>query len=158
MDMDDADVRFVELIDKAYAYIGSYLHFGMDIRPRVTWASVSGSEFIAEWQVTDDCISPETGCIDEGWLATVTDNTTAMLIGSIQPAARSVSTSISVQGLGPISPGTTIEIYCKLSSPHTKQPHASAIFRDKADPTVIYAVGGHTKFFKAGLVDTQPRM
>ncbi|KAJ2435933.1 hypothetical protein GGF42_008975 [Coemansia sp. RSA 2424] len=156
--MDEADVRFVELIDMAYAHIGSYLHFGMDIRPRVTWASVAGCEFIAEWQVTDDCISPETGCIDEGWVGTVTDNTTAMLIGSMQPAAKSVSTSISVQGLGPISPGTAIEIHCKLSSPHTRQPHATAVFRDKADRALVYAVGSHTKFVKAGLVDTQPKI
>ncbi|KAJ2900705.1 hypothetical protein IWW38_000379 [Coemansia aciculifera] len=152
--MDGADAKFVELIDQAYAYMGSFLHFGMDIRPRVTWASVAGGEFIAEWRVTDDCISPETGCIDEGWLGTVTDNTTAMLIGSLQPTTRSVSTSISVQGLSPISPGTAIEIYCKLSSPHTKQPHATAIFRDKADRSKVYAVGSHTKFFKAGLVHT----
>ncbi|KAJ2887279.1 hypothetical protein H4R27_000109 [Coemansia aciculifera] len=156
--MDDADAKFIQLINKAYAHIGSYLHYGMDIQPLVTWASVADSEFIAEWLVTDDCISPETGCIDEGWLATVTDNTTAMLIGSIQPAAKSVSTSISVQGLSPISPGTAIEIFCKLSSPHTKQPHATAIFRDKADRALVYGVGSHTKFFKAGLVDTQPKM
>ncbi|KAJ2681620.1 hypothetical protein IWW39_006283 [Coemansia spiralis] len=156
--MDDADALFVKLINQVYARIGSYLHYGMGVQPQVTWASVANSEFIAEWDVTDDCISSETGCLDEGWVATVTDNTTAMLIGSIQPTAKSVSTSISVQGLGPISPGITMEILCKLSCPHTKQPHATAIFRSKDDRALVYAVGSHTKFFKEGLASTQPKM
>ncbi|KAJ2336657.1 hypothetical protein GGH91_005222, partial [Coemansia sp. RSA 2671] len=92
--MDDADALFAKLINQIYARIGSYLHYGMGVQPQVTWASIANSEFIAEWNVTDDCISPETGCLDEGWVATVTDNTTAMLIGSVQPTAKSVSTSI----------------------------------------------------------------
>ncbi|KAJ1721181.1 hypothetical protein LPJ53_004258 [Coemansia erecta] len=148
---------FVDAVNRNYELVNKYLHYGMDVVPRVTWASVDTNEFIAEWLVTSDYIS-STGCIDEGCLGTITDNTTAMLIGSLVPGDKSVSTSISVQGVSPIAPQTTVEIWCRMSNRGTKQPHATAVFRDKLDPSRIYAVGTHTKFFKTGLVETQPKM
>ncbi|KAI8320987.1 hypothetical protein GQ54DRAFT_262652 [Martensiomyces pterosporus] len=151
------DQEFAQAIEKRYDTVNQYLYYGRGVAPNIVSVDVKKREMTAEWLVTSDYISPQ-GCIDEGCLGTVTDNTTAMLIGAVLPNGKSVSTSISIQGVSPIKPGTTVEISCKLSSRSTKQPHASAIFRDKHDHSVVYGIGSHTKFFKSGLVETQPKM
>ncbi|KAJ1855509.1 hypothetical protein GGH12_005922 [Coemansia sp. RSA 1822] len=156
--MDRSDRALVGKINDTFAYATQFLHYGMEIRPLVTWADSRAGQFVAEWQVTQDHIGAA-GCIDEGLLGTVTDNATAMLIGSaLSERGKSVSTSISVQAVAPVQPGAVVEIVCSLSSQQSKQPHATATFRDKADPQRIYAIGTHTKFFKAGLSETQPRL
>ncbi|KAJ1847541.1 hypothetical protein LPJ70_001481 [Coemansia sp. RSA 2708] len=149
--------EFVERVNRSYTFTNQFLYYGIEIRPQITWASAAAGEFIAEWLVTSEHINAA-GCIDEGCLGTVTDNTTAMLIGSLLGArGNSVSTSISIQALTPIRPNTRVEIVCRLSSQSSKQPHATATFKDKCDGRV-YAIGSHTKFFKAGLSETQPRL
>ncbi|KAJ2801723.1 hypothetical protein H4R20_003561, partial [Coemansia guatemalensis] len=88
--MDQEDKALVAAINQSYAYANQFLHYGMEIRPQVTWASAAGGRLVAEWLVTEEHIGAS-GCIDEGCLATVTDNTTAMLIASIR-GHKSVST------------------------------------------------------------------
>ncbi|KAJ2448638.1 hypothetical protein EV183_005331 [Coemansia sp. RSA 2336] len=150
--------EFIDRINKGYDFANKFLHYGMEIRPKVTWADSQAGQFIAEWLVTSDFID-QNQCIDEGVLGTVTDNTTAMLIGSVLcDRGKSVSTSISVQAVAPIKPNTVVEIVCAVASKTSKQPHATATFRDKQSPQLIYGRGAHTKFFKAGLSESQPRL
>ncbi|KAJ2724858.1 Acyl-coenzyme A thioesterase 13 [Coemansia sp. Benny D115] len=133
------ETDLVAAINDAYKLVNSYLHYGMEIVPRVTWASKKTGELIAEWQVTADHLGTA-GTIDEGVLGTVTDNTSAMLIGVMLPGGKSVSTSISVQGVSPIpSTGALVEIVCRLTNSDVRQPHATVTFRDKLNGTV-YAI------------------
>ncbi|KAJ2623257.1 hypothetical protein GGI26_002484 [Coemansia sp. RSA 1358] len=150
-----SDKEFIQVVDRAFEATNRFMYYGSEIRPTVVWARAP-TEFIAEWQVAREHII--NGHIDEGVVATVTDNVTAMLIIGMAPARKSVSTAISVQGVSAIKQPTAVEIHCKVSNKGTRQPHATAVFRDKADPSVVYAVGTHTKFFKAGLVESQPRL
>ncbi|KAJ1644133.1 hypothetical protein J3B02_006521 [Coemansia erecta] len=153
-----SDAELVASINEAFDLCDQFLYYGIDIKPRAVWASAKTNEFIAEWTVQEEHISSLTGCIDEGCLGTLTDNITAMLIIGLVPSLKSVSTSISIRGLAPIAPGTEVEILCRLTNERTRQPHATAVFRDKHDRSKVYGMGSHTKFFKAGLVETQPKM
>ncbi|KAJ2082550.1 hypothetical protein H4R24_001495 [Coemansia sp. RSA 988] len=141
---------------RRYAHVNQYLHYGMEIRPQVMWASAAGGRLVAEWLVTEEHIGAS-GCIDEGCLATVTDNTTAMLIASIR-GNKSVSTSIAVQAVTPVRAGSVVEIICSMSDRNAQQPHAKAVFRVKGEPARVIAVGTHTKLFKPLLVESQPHL
>ncbi|PIA17223.1 hypothetical protein COEREDRAFT_91945 [Coemansia reversa NRRL 1564] len=154
--MDQEDKELIAAVNQSYSHANRYLHYGMDIHPQVTWASAASGRFIAEWLVTDEHIGAS-GCVDEGCLATVTDNTTAMLIASIY-GHKSVSTSITVQAVAPVQAGTVIEISCSISDLNARQPHAKAVFRVKDNPTKVIAVGTHTKFFKPILTESQPHL
>ncbi|KAJ2158755.1 hypothetical protein GGF46_003536 [Coemansia sp. RSA 552] len=156
--MSQADRDLVAAAQQNYEFTAQFMHYGISIQPRVVWANVEQGRFVAEWLVTEDHIAPN-GCIDEGCLGTVTDNTTAMLILSLfGPRRKSVSTSISINAVAPIEPNTLVEIDCYVASMAASQPHATATFRSKSDPRRVYGIGSHTKFFKQGLAETQPRL
>ncbi|KAJ2777283.1 hypothetical protein H4R18_005231 [Coemansia javaensis] len=149
--MDAADRRFLDAIERVYAKGRREIRYGVDDVVRLTWASAAAAEFVGEIRITDQHVGAA-GCIDEGWLATMTDNATAMLI-SCTPggAGPSVSTSITVQAVAAIRPGTMVELHACASGVAARQPHATVTFRDQARPEHVYAVGTHTKFVKPEL-------
>ncbi|KAJ1930972.1 hypothetical protein EC988_009946, partial [Linderina pennispora] len=98
------------------------------------------NQMISEIAITENEVGAS-GTLDEGWLGTVPDNTTAMIIGSLGDSSKkSVSTTISVQAVTPIRPNTLVEICCKVTTAHdSANPHAVAVFRNKINPAKIYA-------------------
>ncbi|KAJ1721180.1 hypothetical protein LPJ53_004257, partial [Coemansia erecta] len=94
------------------------------------------------------------GTLDEGMVATLADNyTTYLLIAhslARDPAKMPISVSVSlcVQALAPVTPGTTIQIVCRAGNTALQKPHASAVFADLRDPDVVYATASHTKHLK----------
>ncbi|KAJ2384610.1 hypothetical protein GGI05_004950 [Coemansia sp. RSA 2603] len=94
------------------------------------------------------------GTLDEGMVATLADNyTTYLLIAhslALDPAKMpiSVSVSLTVQALAPVSPGTVLQIVCRAGNAELQKPFAEAVFADCSDPSVVYARASHTKHLK----------
>ncbi|KAJ1940972.1 hypothetical protein FBU59_003647, partial [Linderina macrospora] len=145
------DAELLQLLKQHQSRTDVHLYYGVHEEPQITHVNQANCEMTCEFLVTDNDISAS-GTLDEGWLGTVTDNTTAILIGVMgERGQTSVSTSISVQGIMPIRPNTLVEMHCKLTNQGGIQPHATVAFRDKMNPKVVYAVGSHTKFYKSNL-------
>ncbi|KAJ1726044.1 hypothetical protein LPJ61_005459 [Coemansia biformis] len=152
------DIEFIDRLNQCCDFIRQRQFYGREDRAHITWASAAAGELIAEILVTDEHIGAA-GCIDEGWLGTMLDNLTAMLIQCTPNGyGNSVSTSISIQSVSPISPGTLVAIHACSSGMRARQPHATAIFSDKNCPERVYAVGTHTKFVKPDLALSAPRL
>ncbi|KAJ1928828.1 hypothetical protein EC988_010149 [Linderina pennispora] len=153
-----SDAELLQALNDRQSRTNAYLYYGIQVQPRITHVDQANCEMRCEILVTENDIGAS-GTLDEGWLGTVTDNTTAIIIGVMGERGRaSVSTAISVQGVMPVHPNTLVEMCCKLTNRGGIQPHATAVFRDKMKPETVYAVGSHTKFYKNNLVVTQPKI
>ncbi|KAJ1666065.1 hypothetical protein IW140_003655 [Coemansia sp. RSA 1813] len=138
-----ADTEFALAFDQAHLAASQVVHYGIEINPRVMETCASPPTVLSEWLVTSDHIN-DTGSIDEGVVATVTDNTLSTLGVAIRSAGKNMSmavTELSAHTVRPIEPGTVVEMLCTLDSdPFITQPHATTVFRNKRDRACIYAV------------------
>ncbi|KAJ2559556.1 hypothetical protein EV175_000279 [Coemansia sp. RSA 1933] len=138
-----SDAAFAAAFNNAIDTIGRGLYYGTGIQPRVTLALASPPTVEAEWLVTGDHISAN-GSIDEGVVATVSDNTLAALGVALQAAGALMSlavTELSAHTVRSIQPGTMVRMRCSLDSdPFITQPHATTVFCNSMDPACVYAV------------------
>ncbi|KAJ1796458.1 hypothetical protein LPJ59_003738 [Coemansia sp. RSA 2399] len=138
-----SDAAFALAFANALAASKEISHYGIDIHPRVTLTRASPPTVLSEWLVTADHIGAN-GSIDEGVVATVTDNTLSTLSVALCAAGANMAmavTELSAHIVRPIMPGTVVEMLCSLESdPFIAQPHASVVFRNKRDSACIYAV------------------
>ncbi|ORX72644.1 hypothetical protein DL89DRAFT_281376 [Linderina pennispora] len=145
----DANQDFFDLMASMLKPDPSLVYFGMNVGVDVISVDVSTLSFDAQTVITSDEIGIA-GTLDEGWVATVTDNLTSPLMVVAGKGMPSVTTSLSTKALCPIKPGTRIIIENKMVS--TSQPPATTtVFRDATTPEVVYATAQHTKFMKPEL-------
>ncbi|KAI8320988.1 hypothetical protein GQ54DRAFT_198081 [Martensiomyces pterosporus] len=149
------DIKLRDALKARLAAKAEVDYFGKDLPVNITAVRASDPSFAVSVLVTEDETSIS-GTLDEGWVATTTDNLTSTLVTAIGGNALSVTTSLTTTLLAPIVPGTQIVIECNINGAQ-QPPNATAVFRDAEDPSVNYAVGTHTKFFKAELAEMARR-
>ncbi|KAJ2746102.1 hypothetical protein GGI20_001654 [Coemansia sp. BCRC 34301] len=140
--MDDKEFR--ELVANTAKSKESHYYYSGELAASVVSADYARRQCVVELTVDVSEIS-DAGCLDEGLVGTVADYWTSALITALSQGRSALTTSLSVQALKPIAPGTKLQLTCTVSD--ALQPHAIATFA-ASENSAVYAVATHTKFFK----------
>ncbi|KAJ2828255.1 hypothetical protein GGI24_002436, partial [Coemansia furcata] len=119
----------------------SHYYYSGGLTANVISANFSQRSCVVELTATDTEIS-DAGCLDEGLVGTAADYWTSALITALSQGRSALTTSLSVQALKPIAPGTVLHMTCTTTE--ATQPHAIATFAAAAESSDVYAVATHT--------------
>ncbi|KAJ1943588.1 hypothetical protein EC988_006197 [Linderina pennispora] len=121
-------------------------NYGSAIDLQIATADAKQRRVTYEYTVTASEVSRN--YLDEGWLATVTDNATDPLICAVADTRNTFTTSLTVNNLEKIEAGVRLEIECRVIMFQGRMLQATAVFRDAAKPGTVYAMGLHTMVYK----------
>ncbi|KAJ2631655.1 hypothetical protein H4R22_001830 [Coemansia sp. RSA 1290] len=122
-------------------YIASSGTFGSDIYVTVEQADAQERKVVFR----------TSALLDEGWVATIADVLTSILVSVCTGTISHASTSLSASVLRRLDYATDILIECSVNSA-LQPPCATAVFRDARDSRIIYAAASHSKFIKPSLI------
>ncbi|KAJ1918815.1 PHO85 cyclin-5 [Mycoemilia scoparia] len=146
-----------ELVREVNDHIKTTTYYGIDEKYEVRSVDPKHYSITFATEITPDQVGLY-GTLDEGWVATMADNLTSVVIATYTGLRPSVSSTLSVHSLAKIQSNTPIEIHCYLQDPKAPNPHATAVFRHQGDPKKVYATVKHTKFFRDDLsIGQQPK-
>ncbi|KAJ2406117.1 hypothetical protein H4218_006416 [Coemansia sp. IMI 209128] len=123
----------------------SHYYYSSGLVATVVSADFAGRSCVVELTATESEIS-DAGCLDEGLVGTVADYWTSALITALNQGRSALTTSLTVQALKPIDPGSVLHMTCAATD--ARQPYATAILAAAGESSDVYAVATHTKFFK----------
>ncbi|KAJ1965468.1 hypothetical protein GGI12_000740 [Dipsacomyces acuminosporus] len=145
------DIKLKEAIQARLQSKSTIEYFGKELPVSIASVSHKNQHFSIRFTVTENEIN-SSGTLEEGWIATTTDNMTSILMTGLSDNPFNVTTSLSINVLSKIEAGTEIIIDCTVNAIH-QPPNAEAVFRHAKDATKVFAVGSHTKFFKPKLAE-----
>ncbi|KAJ1948058.1 hypothetical protein EC988_005325 [Linderina pennispora] len=137
--------QYRQLVIDTARHKSSHYYYSAEVPAQVISADAQSRSAVIQTTVTDSEICAS-GCIDEGWVATVADYWTSTMISVANEGKSAVTTSLSVQAVKSIEPGCVVLIKCQVTDTGLSMPHAIATFESESGD--IYALATHTKFFK----------
>ncbi|KAJ2158753.1 hypothetical protein GGF46_003534 [Coemansia sp. RSA 552] len=144
--MDDEGFR--QLVATTARNKDSHYYYTAELDARVVSASLSDRTAVIEFiaGTAEICSS---NCLDEGLVGTIADYWTSTLITAVNGGRGAVTTTLSVQALRAVEPGTRIHVICTATEPDSRpMPYATARFVSAQDHGDVLALATHTKFFK----------
>ncbi|KAI9479702.1 hypothetical protein BX667DRAFT_494522 [Coemansia mojavensis] len=143
------DEEFRRLVDTTARNKDSVYYYTAELETHLVEASAANRSVTVELTIQDTDIGPA-GVLDEGLVSTIADFWTSALITAVNGGRGALTTTLNVQALKPVSPGTKIHVICSATAPDSRpMPFATARFVSAADYDDVLAVATHTKFFKA---------
>ncbi|KAI8320985.1 hypothetical protein GQ54DRAFT_198091 [Martensiomyces pterosporus] len=143
----DAKEEFRQLVDSTARGKESHYYYSAGIPADVISADPATRSIVVRVTATENEISCS-GSLDEGVVSTIADYWTSTLITAVNGGKSAVTTSLGVQALKRIEPGTVLHIKCQATDAALAMPHATATFASAENEGDVYALATHTKYFK----------
>ncbi|KAJ1673055.1 hypothetical protein EV182_005979, partial [Spiromyces aspiralis] len=143
----DKDVDHLQLAKTINDYLQQNSHYGSNEEYYIESIDATSRTLVFRTTATRGRIGLE-GKLDEGWVATMADNMTSVLIAAFTGLQVSVSSTLAVHALASVDAGTELRVVCRLENVDGPRSHATASFVDAKDPHRVYAVANHTKIAK----------